>query len=177
MTVSSTCSLLDRLLSDGYDIRPFRALPSPHKLALAHYMAIDGEAWSDALPDGLGHPTDARKRQVLLDCMPQFDQLYGDTLFGVALLDSQRVRDAIMETVEVAQDFADWAAYHAWYTQAGSMPAHGTEDRWPVLLSDWEGEALQDGWHRVHCYLARHDADIPAVFYPRERHLTSFTRA
>ncbi len=164
-------SLLDRMLQHGYSVVPFEALDLPHKLAIAHYMAIDGEAWSDALPSGFWRPTDAEKRRVLTDCMPRFDELYGDVRFGVALLPSQAVRDAIMQTVELAQDFASWDDYHAWYTAAGDMPEHGPSDRWPVLLADHEGEALQDGWHRVHCYLARGDADIPAVFYPRERHL------
>jgi hypothetical protein len=40
-----------------------------------------------------------------------------------------------------------------------------------VILSSSDDETLQDGWHRLHSYVRAGHADIPAVFYPEQRHL------
>jgi len=37
----------DALVGDSYEIIPFRELPKPYQMAVAWYMAVDGEAWTD----------------------------------------------------------------------------------------------------------------------------------
>ena len=161
---------MDRLLGDAYRILPFSALELPYQLSVAHYMAVDGEAWADILPVWRVRLTPAEVRAELTRWMPEFVAQVGQSLFGVALLESQAVRDAVMQDAELSRDFQCWDDYHAWYN-TGSVPDHPTTDRWPVILSDHNDETLQDGWHRLHCYLRRQDETIPVVFYPRERHL------
>lgn len=162
---------MDQMLGDAFQILAFRDLERPHQLAMAHYMAIDGEAWAQCLPAGASWPSRQQQQRGIRRCLPRMVELYGGTLFGVALLPRESLQQAILQSKEIGGDFPDWDAYHAWYVNAGDMPNHGTKNRWPVILSDLGDEVLQDGWHRLHCYLKRGDADIPAVFYPREHHL------
>jgi hypothetical protein len=44
------------------------------------------------------------------------------------------------------------------------------EDRWPVIMSPFEDETFQDGWHRFHIYVANGHPDIPVIFYPENWH-------
>jgi hypothetical protein len=162
---------MDHLLGSAYEVLPFGKLEQPYQLAVGHYMAIDGEAWSAGLPADAFWLTREQQGRGLRQSLPKLVQLYGEVLFGVALLPSERVREAIMQDLERARDFPNWEAYHAWYSSSCVLPKHGTANRWPVVLSDFEDEILQDGWHRVHSYLKRGDDTIPAVFYPREHHL------
>jgi hypothetical protein len=169
--MNPSLSRMDTLLAGNYRIVAYRDLALPYQLAIGHYMTIDGEAWSEALPDGAFWLTRAQQKRELTKCLPRLIELFGHVPFGVALLPSEAVRHAIMQMKEVAEDFPNWEAYHAWCINSGDIPDHGKDDRWPVVLSDFEDELLQDGWHRVHCYLCRGDETIPAVFYPREHHL------
>lgn len=164
-------SRLDRLIGDGWSILPFKQLELPYKLAVAYYMAVDGEAWCDVLPPWRGRATSAQVRQTLLDHMHAFDAAYGDVPFGIVMLPSQAVRDAIMESPDLSEDHQTWESYHAWYSKSGQIPNHPKDGRWPVVLADFEDELLEDGYHRLHCYLRRGDETIPAYFYPRPRHL------
>ena len=169
---TQTMSRMDTLLGSDYSIVPFRDLPRPYQLAVGHYMAIDGEAWAEALPKNAFWPSREQQRAGLGRALPRIVELFGDIPFGVARLPSEKLRTAIMQTIEMSQSFATWEAYHAWYIKGGDIPAHGKTNRWPVILSDFEDEFIQDGWHRLHCYLKRADDDIPAVFYPRDHHKT-----
>jgi hypothetical protein len=166
---------MDRILGSAYKVLPFRELERPYQLAIGRYMAIDGEAWADALPANAFWPSREQQRKGLRRCLSKMVKLFGDELFGVALLPSAVMQAAIMESKELSEDFPNWEAYHAWYVNAGDIPNHGRKDRWPVVLSDFEDEFMQDGWHRLHCYLKRGDDTIPAVFYPREHHLKQAT--
>lgn len=162
---------LDKLLATGFELRPYSALDLPFKLALAHYLAIDSPAWAAHLMVRLHRPSAAQARATLAEALPRLEAAYGTRLFGVAHLDPQVLKAAVMKDPELADDFPSWDSYHAWYTSYSDMPQHPAADRWPVILSSDDRETLQEGWHRLHCYLRRGDNTIPAVFFPQPRHL------
>lgn len=75
------------------------------------------------------------------------------------------VKERVMRSPELKQDFPDFNAYHAWYMKAGPVPVYGAEDRWPCLPSDFHDEAFQDGWHRFHAYVEAGHTTIPVMEY------------
>lgn len=86
--------------------------------------------------------------------------------------------NAMIEFVMEAPDHreagapATWEAYHQWYlTSGGNHKGHGAFKRvrevWPVILGQSPGEALQDGWHRLHLYVKHGLAEIPALIFIR----------
>jgi len=153
----------DALIGDDYQILPFRDLPRPYRLAVAHYMAVNGDTWTDAAPD---------RAEDLEASLPGFDEHYGDVLFGIASIPADAAKASVMSDPELADSWnGDWDAYHAWYTSRGDTPDYGTEDRWPCVMAGAEWETFQDGWHRFHSYCRAGHADIPVVFYPMQRHL------
>lgn len=159
---------ISRLLGSDYKVVPFKELEVPYQLAIGHYMAIDGEAWSAAIPEGADWPTRKQQLRGLRRCLPKMQQLYGNVLFGVALLPSEKVRTAIMNDPEISMNHSSWEAYHDWYSITGDLPKHRKSNRWPVILSSDDDETLLDGWHRLHCYMRRGDDTVPAVFFPTE---------
>lgn len=192
----------DTLVGDSYEIMPFRDLPKPYQMAIAWYMAVDGEAWLDV--DFIGNeeppprpsestphdewtklPEDkwralenewhdnwrARLKELLEAAMPEFVRVYGDVPFGVATVTTEAMKVSVMADDEIGQDFECWETYHRRYAEASGLPEHGRTDRWPCIMSCFEDETLQDGWHRFHSYCMAGDADIPVVFYPAQRHL------
>lgn len=129
-------------------ILSYEELPAPAQLAIAHYMAIDGEAWPR-------YEDPAR-----------YALRFGETQFGAVNVSMHELQNAIMEyNADCRNDHANWDAYHRWYLSLGDVPDHGASV-WPVILDCDYGEVLQDGWHRLHDY-ARKDLDaVPAIFYP-----------
>ncbi len=170
----------DEMLGDGYEIVPYRDLPREHRLAMAWYMAVDGEAWAevfDDLPEDAECPDIGEDRAGwaafwlagLEARLPRIDDLYGDVPFGMASVPMERILAAIDRDPDMASapgpSFRD-----AVLAQRGG-DAHGTEARWPVILSSTDDETLQDGWHRIGSYVRSGCADVPCLFYPAERHL------
>lgn len=166
-------SRLDDLLAERHQIVAFRNLAEPYQLALVHYMAVDGEAW-DALSEVPYGASADEIRNAIIGALPQYVGRYGDCQFGVVALPVGDVLRSVMQDEEIRDAFSDWAHYHAWYLGCGDVPEHGPTDRWPVILSGYDDETLQDGWHRLHSYVRAGHSDIPAVFYPELRHLTAF---
>lgn len=86
--------------------------------------------------------------------------------FGISELPMSVLIDAIMEDEELADAFAGWEDYHAWYmSHSGRIPRHRT--LWPVILSPYDDETLEDGWHRLHSYYHYQgpDIDVPVMWY------------
>jgi hypothetical protein len=79
---------------------------------------------------------------------------------------------AVIQDPEIAGYWADWKSYHDGYCapHAGGVPDHPRTNRWPVILSSTNEETLQDGWHRLHCYVRQRARLIPAVRYPKPHH-------
>lgn len=179
MAQSSEKSRLDRLIGD-FDLVPFRDLPVPYKMSIAWYMAIDGEAWVDVI-NGFPFPDhDASQpefhdywKQALTEMMPHFDEAYGDVYFGVTTLATDDVLASIAKDEVNVMEGIDLDEVHKRYASGGNhsaYPDHGPNDRWPVVLSSHEDETLQDGWHRFGAYAGAGHLDVPAFFYPDDRH-------
>lgn len=158
---------LDALIGTSYTLQRFADLPQPYQLALIWFMAVDGGAWDSVeLPD----VSEADLKSMMAGWLPKYVALYGESLFGVACPSARAVQDAVMRDPDIAQEFPSWAEYHTWYLGAGDVPTHLKTDRWPVILSDDDSEMLRDGWHRFHSYIRAGALEIPAVFFPEDRH-------
>lgn len=179
MPQTSEPSRMDTLIGD-FDLLPFRELPLPYKMAIAWYMAIDGDAWSDVI-DGIpftDHDAGQSEfhtywKQALVDRMPQFDEAYGDVHFGVTTIATEDVLASIArDDVNVAEgiDLDEVRNRYASGGKHSAYPDHGPNDRWPVVLSSHDDETLQDGWHRFGAYAGAGHLDVPAFFYPDDRH-------
>ena len=164
---------LDQLLAGKYSIRPYSELTRPYQLALAHYMAVDGEAWDNFLVLPSTRNTQEVICRALNLALPQYVKQYGQVKFGIAKLTSRAVIKSVAATPEIAEDFEDWKAYHKWYCSQGGAVDHPRRNRWPVILSNTDDETLRDGWHRLHCYVSQGARNLPAVFYPHPHHLRS----
>lgn len=164
---------MDQLLAGSYDIRRYEDLPRPHQLALAHYMAVDGEAWDNFFKLPAGRNSKEAICKALAKALPQYVDKYGRVQFGLARLTTPALMRSVVGDAEIDSYWHDWRAYHQWYLNAESGPDvnHPSRNRWPVILSSFDDETLQDGWHRLHCYVRQGARSIPAVFYPQPRHL------
>jgi hypothetical protein len=142
----------------GGQVMSFQSLSLPAQLSIAHYMAIDGEAWEV--------PADyARKPFKAL--LPWFRGKYGAKKFGYVEIPTEVLTAEVMKDNEEVSRFKDFEEYHRWYAGLpGGIPNHPKKDRWPVILSSFEDETLQDGWHRLHTYYHQGAETIPAVYYP-----------
>lgn len=144
---------------------PFRNLPRPAQLAMAFYMAVDGEAWP--LPPKYV-PYEVSFRTIKRDfpsMLPWFVKEYGDRKFGYVEIPTEILIREIMADADIEDQFKEFADYHRWYVKHGPMPRHEPRNRWPVILSSEEDETLQDGWHRFHDYVRQGAEIIPALYY------------
>lgn len=146
----------------GGKVMPFRKLPPAAQLAIAHYMAINGDAWD--LPwEPARMPV---RTEEIRRMMPFFLEEYGDEPFGLVNIPTQALVEAVSQDDFFAGEWASFEEYHAWYVSHGGVPHHPKTNRWPVILSSFEDETLQDGWHRFHSYYEQGARTIPAVYYP-----------
>lgn len=159
---------LDALTGSNYTLLPFRQLSLPFQLAIAYYLAVDGEAWE--LPEASEPKAPLEDNSALANLMPYFITKYGDTSFGVADIPLANLQASVMEDVELAGEYPDWSAYHQWYLSFDDTPRYPETERWPVFLSSCDDETLQDGWHRFHSYARAGHVLIPAVFFPAAQH-------
>jgi len=122
----------------GRDVRclPFSKLPSPFRKAIEVYH------------EGAGAP------------LPKANHK-----FGTAVVPMNTLIEEILDDDELS-NFATWEAYHAWYISSGSsghVPTH--REQWAVILSNDDGETLQDGWHRLHSYYRDGDENVRVIWY------------
>jgi hypothetical protein len=75
------------------------------------------------------------------------------------------MKASVLGNVEIATGFATWEAYANWYAKNGDVPVYPEAERWPVILSSSDEETLDDGWHRMHAYIASEHLTVPAVFF------------
>lgn len=158
------------LIGDNYQILPFAKLPEAHQLAMAWYMAVNGEAWSGVeLPDMMADQEGFMPAFKAL--IPQFVEKYGTTPFGMTTVNADQIKRAVMTNPDIAADFKNFAEYHEWYLSHNDTPSHSDHNQWPVILGSDDDEVLQDGWHRLHSYLRSGLTEIPMIFYPDRKHL------
>lgn len=149
----------------GGEVMPFRDLPRPAQYAMAWYMAIDGEAW-EMPPEFPPYEVTFQKiKRDFSKTLPFFIEKYGDKKFGYVEIPTPVMTKAIMEGEEIRDQFKEFSDYHRWYLKHGPMPRHERRNRWPVILSSFEDETLQDGWHRFHDYVRQGAEVIPALYY------------
>jgi len=127
-------------------------------------MAIDGEAWEVKVEAcGIGSPS--KLVAALKRALPGLSRTHAGVLFGRAMLKASVLKRALLASESsLAEGIRTWPDYLTRLSHAGVE--HPRTNRWPVILSGFEDEVLQDGWHRMGCYLQRGDRLIPAVFYP-----------
>jgi hypothetical protein len=170
---------------DAYDGQLVRYADLPHEaqLAMAQYMAIDGEAWQapEAVYEAFGkafkyshtskkwREIQAAAHQMFIDSLPLMVQKYGSIEFGyIAALPMKVLIESVMKDADMKKDYAGlegWKQYHDWYMGTGTKH-EAPSDLWPVILSSFDDETLQDGWTRFHQYAERHLLTCPALFYP-----------
>ncbi len=142
----------------GGKVMPYRDLPVPAQLAIGWYMTVDGEAWK-VPPDFSERPLKA--------VLPWLVRRYGSTRIGYVEIPTKALMDVISEDEEFGErGIRDFDDYHEWFISQGGMPDHPRKGRWPVILSSFEEETLQDGWHRLHDYYSKGAKKIPAVYFP-----------
>jgi hypothetical protein len=177
------------------EVRKYEDLPQEAQLALAHYMAIDGEAWE--LAPGLEKAIEkhaayfrGKKRGIkatrawnntLAGFLPFYVEQYGNLDFGyISALPVVALIAAVMKDAEMELDWhgvEGWKKYHAWYMEksrgvAGPKHRAPADDPWPVILSSFDDETLQDGWTRFHQYAENGRETCPAVWFPRQQSRT-----
>lgn len=160
-------------LRKGGKVLAFRDLPEAAQLALVQYMAINGEAWElapELEPDY--KPRWRKDREpwasYLRRTLPFYAERYGDYRIGyIPCIHVEELKAAVMASHQLPQEFTTWKEYHAWYTSSITMPTYRVirKSMWPVILSSYNDEALQDGWRRFHQYIRRGVKSIPGLFY------------
>lgn len=140
----------------------FPELPDSAKKALVFYFALEGDA------SGFEH-------LVCADCLVEesspenidwevfishADQVWAQRRYTLRYLSASEAKDFVMlHSPDLAGSFASFDSYHADYV-TGYVPNH-PDASWPVLAAPSVGEALLDGWHRLHGYIRDKHEIIP----------------
>jgi hypothetical protein len=164
----------------GY-LAPFGKLPRTAKMAMVQYMAIDGEAW-DLSPklddDTTQHLRNYRTNLHSLEATAAWNKLLqGNLLFYldkyhdfdmgfIPALPMQELIDEVTRDAEIRLDYKDWDTYHKWYMSLEPKHLAPSEEPWPVILSSFPDETLQDGWTRFHQYAQQGRTHCPALWFP-----------
>ncbi|TLX16072.1 hypothetical protein [Rhizobium sp. MHM7A] len=172
------------LYEQGFEFVKYRDLPTPYQMAMAWYMAVNGEAWDDIIDhDEIGMPDDVENsddprwhacyKAALENLLPKFVKKYGKVEFGVATWDTESLIASIAGDDTFKEDGVDIDGTRSWFKtpmQNYFTTSYPEKDRWPVIMSGFEDETFQDGWHRFHIYVANGHSDIPVIFFPEEWH-------
>ena len=153
----------------GGEIIPFKSLTMPYKLAIAWYMAVDGEAWE--LPfEAFYLMKENQLKKSIIKNINIFDKKYGRKKFGVMNIPIEICKHHIMTAVDfdgrsLNDSYTSFADYHTWYMKGIGVEKHTKKNAFPCILSDFDDEFLQDGWHRFHRYVQLKMSSIPCVCY------------
>tara|TARA_Y100001972_G_scaffold115322_1_gene151887 strand:- start:3281 stop:3790 length:510 start_codon:yes stop_codon:yes gene_type:complete len=155
------------------NIAAFIDLPIQHKQSLLQRYAVElgvidrleGGSFteSDLLP-GIETLSLSGWAKILAKA----DSLIGGAKILTADLKTSWLCGEIMLThPEISNDFPSFDEYSRWYKAGGGVPSYAQDSVWPCILSG-NDEVLEDGWHRLHCYVSGGAAEIPVVL-PLER--------
>lgn len=144
------------------EIVPFKKLTTPYKLAIAWYMACDGTAWE--LPFDAFYLDDNKLKKAFIKNINMFDKEYGKEEFGVMNIPIDVCKWKVFEIMEDRDKFKNFEEYHKWYLGV-SKESHTKKNPWPCILSDFDDEFFQDGWHRFHRYVQLKMPSIPCICY------------
>ena len=169
----------------GAVVLPYKDLPQPYQLSIAWYMAVNGEAW-DFPHNGcekhlwhknqhLGYDEANQKyerymKRMIKDRIDFYISKYGHIKFGQVEMPSVDLcLEIFQRNKEIHDDFDSFQDYQKWYLKhiAGDkfLPRHRRTDRWPCIISGFDDDVLEDGWHRFHCYVKRKDPTVPCIFF------------
>ncbi len=133
----------------------FKDLQPTAKYAMAHYMAIDGEAWelSPLINKAVGKSLKTIKNS-LIKSIGFYTKLYGNKKFGFVNLPTQ--------------EFLSFF-YNGSYPKAKELH----EKRkviWPIIISlnevdEYNPLPVEDGWHRLSDYVTMGLKTIPCLYY------------
>ena len=134
----------------------FKDLPLVAQLALIVYC--------DRLVEGMDH----YEGKPVKDYLPKVLKKHGNARFGLATIPMEVLKQEVMTRNEdVREDWTgDWNAYHKWYIGHGRPAEHPKSSVWPPILSCFNDEVFQDGWHRFHRYAELGIKEIPVVYFP-----------
>lgn len=171
------------LYQEGFEFMKYRDLTKSYQLAIAWYMAVNGEAWDgiidhdEVIPDDVENSDDPRwhacLKVALEELLPKFVKKYGKVEFGVATWSTDNLLACVAGDDTFMEDGHDLEGTRAWFktpVQNYFMTSYPETDRWPVIMSEFDDETLQDGWHRFHIYVVSGHQDIPVVFFPEKWH-------
>ena len=130
----------------------FAALPPSARLALACYC-------HDV------HGKDSKDEAMLREAMDEAREKFRCRKFWIASIPMAALQaEIVARGLEGAPfPYADFAAYHEWYVKQGGIPDHG-DSHWPCVLSEYDDEVFEDGWHRFHSYVQKGHRTVLVVF-------------
>ena len=147
------------ILRNNGVLSPYRFLSLPAKKALAYYMAIDGEAWelprdycSVDLPYEKVEEYWARRMAFIVKYC---EMAYGHIVFGYVEIPMDDILEAWRQTHN---------ENHPALADHVSVPRR--KETWPVILSGFHDEVLQDGNKRLSDYIMTDVKTVPAIWYP-----------
>lgn len=125
------------------EVTTFRKLHHTHRKAVEHYLTSHGVV------------------------VPR-----GDMELTIGVVRREKMQQYLGE-IASQQGYDGWDDYHAWYvenllTDEGRGVPAGSAEVWPVIISDFADEGIQDGSHRLHYYMKEGLGAIPFVAFPYE---------
>ena len=166
--------------NDG-QVFEYKDLPRTAQLAIAQYMAIDGEAWEvephldrifhspwmGSSPKNIDYKRrETRIKKTLEKYLHWYIEQYGHERYGLVYIPTQQLIGAVTETCrqdDPAFEFQDCIKY-----RSKSEEKHNFCE-WASILSCFPDETLQDGWTRFFNGVRAGKEKIECVWYPGDR--------
>lgn len=165
----------------GAKIVCYSDLPQAHQLAIARWMTIDCESWpmlgklaEEAESVRATDYRDPKKwdkymkdlNNLLKQSIHLYARKYANKKISIVEIPTVVIKKEMMKRSEDLEEaFSNWDEYHRWYAKNNRVPNHSDKDRWPCILSGFNDEVVEDGVHRLHCYIKQGVKKIPCVFY------------
>lgn len=88
-------------------------------------------------------------------------------LYGIATIPMKVATEECFRLL-VDREEKTFDEYHKWYVNYDHDDERFAfhKEMWPVILSPFPDEWLQDGWHRFHSYYAQKRKEVPVLMYP-----------
>ena len=116
----------------------FKELPKEYKLSLR-------QRWKEH------HDLSGKEKEI-----DKLDVLYGE-------IPTDKFLKILKKYPFYKDDFETFEAWLEWRLSGNDVPDHGNS-RWPCILTTWNEEPLDDGWHRLSYYLKSKAKTIPVVY-------------
>lgn len=163
----------------------YRDLTIESQMAIAHYMAIDGEAWDTTrelenafekhrsrFPSAKATASKLATKawaETFAKFIPYYVKKYGHLDFGYVEIPTTVLCDTILKHNPDLKEYFSFTSYHKTYDARGYKHQATSDKPWPVILHC--EDILQDGWNRFHQYVKRKLPTVPAVWYPHKQNL------